>query len=168
LIVFTDLSFANNQDLLSQIGFVIILADKNNRANIIHWSSIKCKRVMRSVLAVELYGIVHGFNIGATIKLMIEKILWISLLLILCTDSKSLYDCLVKLGTTREKRLMIDLICLQQSYERREIAEVKWIDGNSNPADAMTKSKPCGALKDLINTNIVKLKVTEWVEREEA
>jgi len=167
LIVFTDSSFANNQDLSSQIGFVITLADKNNRANIIHWSSIKCKRVTRSVLAAELYGMAHGFDIGAAIKATIEKILQISLPLILCTDSKSLYDCLVKLGTTREKRLMVDLMCLRQSYERREIAEVKWIDGNSNPADAMTKSKPCQALKDLIDTNTVKLKVTEWVEREE-
>jgi hypothetical protein len=56
---------------------------------------------------------------------------------------------------------MVDLMCLWQSYKRREIAEVKWIDGNNNPADAMTKSKPCQALKDLINTNIVKLRVTE-------
>jgi hypothetical protein len=60
---------------------------------------------------------------------------------------------------------MVDLMCLQQLYERRKIAEVKWINGNSNPADAMTKSKPCQALKDLIDTNTVKLKVTEWVER---
>ena len=31
----------------------------------------------------------------------------------------------------------------------------------------MTKSKPCQALKDLIDTNTVKLQVTEWVERTE-
>jgi hypothetical protein len=62
---------------------------------------------------------------------------------------------------------MVDLMCLWQSYERREITEVKWINGNSNPADAMTKSKPYQALKDLINANIVKLRVTEWVERME-
>ena len=36
-------------------------------------------------------------------------------------DSKSLYDCLVKLGTTREKRLMVDLMYLRQAYERREV-----------------------------------------------
>ena len=168
LIVFTDSSFANNQDLSSQIGFVIILMDKDNRTNIIHWSSIKCKRVTRSVLASELYGMAHGFDIGAAIKSTIERILQIPLPLILCTDSRSLYDCLVKLGTTQEKRLMVDLMCLRQSYERREIAEIKWIDGDSNPADAMTKSKPCQALKDLIDTNTVNLKVTEWVEREKA
>jgi len=84
----------------------------------------------------------HGFDHGAVIKATIEKILQISLPLILCTDSKSLYDCLVKLGTTQEKRLMVDLMCLRQSYERRLITEIKWIDGNSNPADAMKKSKP--------------------------
>ena len=166
LVVFTDSSFANNKDNTSQIGFVITIADKNNNANIVHWSSIKCKRVTRSVLASELYGMAHGFDHGAVIKATIEKILQISLPLVLCTDSKSLYDCLVKLGTTQEKRLMVDLMCLRQSYERRLITEIKWIDGNSNPADAMTKSKPCQALRDLIDTNKVNLSTIQWVERE--
>jgi hypothetical protein len=86
--------------------------------------------------------------------------------LVLCTDSKSLYECLVKLGTTQEKRLMVDLMCLRQAYERREITEIKWINGGSNPADAMTKSKPCQALKNLVGTNKIDLQVMEWVERE--
>jgi hypothetical protein len=167
LIVFTDASFANNKDLSSQIGYVVVLADSTNRANVIHWSSTKCKRVTRSVLASELYAMGHGFDIGATLKSSIELILKIDLPLIICTDSKSLYECLVKLGTTQEKRLMIDIMCLRQSYERREITEVRWIDGNSNPADSMTKSKPSTALKQLIDSNHLELKVMEWVEREE-
>ena len=36
LIVFTDASFANNKDLSSQIGYVIVLADKLGNANVIH------------------------------------------------------------------------------------------------------------------------------------
>lgn len=55
---------------------------------------------------------------------------------------------------------------LRQSYERREITEIKWFDGNNNPADAMTKSKPCQALKDLIETNRIVIKATQWVDRE--
>jgi hypothetical protein len=99
--VFTDSSFANNYDFFSQIGFVIALADKHNKANIIYWSLIKCKRVTRLVLASELYGMAYGFDIRATIKLTLEQILRIkTLTLLFCTDSKSLYDCLVKLGTT--------------------------------------------------------------------
>ena len=54
---------------------------------------------------------------------------------------------------------MIDLMCLRQSYERQKISEVKWIDRHSNPADAMTKNKPCSALKNLLDTNKLQLTV---------
>jgi len=64
----------------------------------------------------------------------------------LCTDFKSLYNCLVRLGTTQEKRLMIDIMCLRQAYKRRQIMEVKWINREANPANAITKGKPCAAL----------------------
>ena len=63
--------------------------------------------------------------------------------LVLYTDLKSLYNCLVKLGMTQEKRLMVDLICLRQAYKRREITEVKWISSGDNLIDAITKVKPC-------------------------
>jgi len=36
LLVLTDASFANNKDLSSQIGYVIVLTDSEKRANIIH------------------------------------------------------------------------------------------------------------------------------------
>ena len=165
LLVFTDASFANNKDLSSQIGYVIVLTDATKKANIVHWSSIKCKRVTRSVLASELYGMAHGFDIGAAIKSTVDKILQINLPLVLCTDSKSLYDCLVRLGTTQEKRLMIDVMCLRQAYERRLITEIKWIDGEANPADAMTKGKACAALTQLVDTNRIDLQEIGWVER---
>jgi hypothetical protein len=170
VVAFTDSSFANNNDHSSQIGFVIVLADGNNNANIVHWSSIKCKRVTRSVLASELFALTHGFDIASVIKATLTKILkpWKNddvIPLVMCIDSKSLYDCLVKLGTTREKRLMVDLMCLRQAYERREVTEVLWIDGNRNPADAMTKATPCGALKALLASNKVDLAVGGWVER---
>jgi len=165
LLVFIDALFANNKDLSSQIGYVIVLANATKRANIVHWSSTKCKRVTRSVLASELYGMAHGFDISVAIKSTIEKMLQIDLLLILCTDSKSLYDCLVRLGTTQEKRLMINVMCLRQAYERRLITEMKWINGEANPANAMTKGKPCIALQRLIDTNQIDLQAVGWVER---
>ncbi|KAE8549025.1 hypothetical protein EYB25_007540 [Talaromyces marneffei] len=162
LITFADASFANNKDLTSQIGFVIVLADAADNANIVHWSSIKCKRVTRSVLASEMYGMTHGFDAAVAIKSTVTQLLHLTelLLLVICTDLKSLYNCLVKLSTTQEKRLMIDLMCLRQSYERQEIAEVKWINGDSNPADAMTKSKPCRALEALIDTNKLRIEAS--------
>jgi hypothetical protein len=67
----------------------------------------------------------HGFDITAAIKSTVDKILQTNIPLILATDSKSLYDCLMRLGTTQEKRLMIDVMCLHQAYEWRQITEIK-------------------------------------------
>ncbi len=45
--------------------------------------------------------------------------------IVMCTDSFSLYKCLVKLRTTKEKRLIIDIIALRQLYKRRELTEIQ-------------------------------------------
>ena len=54
------------------MGYVITLADDTLKTNIVHWSSVKYKRVTRSVLASELYAIAYGFNIGAAIKATVK------------------------------------------------------------------------------------------------
>jgi hypothetical protein len=46
----------------------------------------------------------------------------------------------------QKKRLIIDIMCLWQAYERRLITDVKWIDREANPADVITKGKACLAL----------------------
>ena len=103
----------------------------------------------------------HGFDIGVVIKATLGKILGSAVPLILYTDSKSLYNCLVKLGTTQEKQLMVDMISLRQSYKQREITKVKWIHGYHNSADSMTKAKFSAALKTLIDTNRINISTTE-------
>ena len=67
-----DALFVNNKNFLSQIGYILVLADIINKANIIHWSLIKYKRVTRSILALELYAIVYRFNISTAIKLPVK------------------------------------------------------------------------------------------------
>ncbi|TVY55729.1 hypothetical protein LCER1_G005732, partial [Lachnellula cervina] len=79
-------------------------------------SSIKLKRVIRSSLALEIYSIVIGINIGIVLRLMLKRItkeLGISSIkIVVYTNSFSLYKYLVKLRTTKEKRLIIDIIGL--------------------------------------------------------
>jgi hypothetical protein len=53
---------------------------------------------------------------------------------VVCTNSQSLYECLVKLGMTKEKKLVIDVLALRQSYEREEPQEVWCIHGVDNLA----------------------------------
>ena len=71
LYVFVDGSFANNRDLSSQIGSVLVLGTEKAslkeykftlKGNIIHWSSTKAKRVTRSVLASEILAMSDGVD----------------------------------------------------------------------------------------------------------
>ncbi|KJZ80489.1 hypothetical protein HIM_00339 [Hirsutella minnesotensis 3608] len=179
IFVFTDGSFANNKDLSSQIGFVIIIANETAksdnsfsiRGNILHWSSTKCKRVTRSVLASEIYGLTSGFDLAFVIRQTVNQIAQRldlkQIPLVICTDSYSLYECLVKLGTTTEKRLMIDIMALRQAYESRDIAEIRWVNGADNPADAMTKASPNGALTQFISDNQLNVRVEGFVHRDD-
>ncbi|KHJ36427.1 hypothetical protein EV44_g3709 [Erysiphe necator] len=178
LFIFVDASFANNEDLSSQIGYIIVIANETNQedhkftitSNIIHYSSTKSKRVTRSVLASEIYGMVGGVDMGyaiaTTINLIFSQLDLPEIPIIVCTDSYSLYECIVKLGTTKEKRLMIDIMALRQSYERRELYEIRWINGADNPGDAMTKANPNKALETLIDTNSLDIRIEGWVKRE--
>src|SRR5277367_6433593 len=81
LFVFVDGSFANNKDFSSQIGYLIILANETERTdkfaikgNLIHYSSTKSKRVIRSVLASKIYKIVGGVDMAIAINIIIKMI----------------------------------------------------------------------------------------------
>jgi hypothetical protein len=64
---------------------------------------MKYKRVTRSILASKLYSIAYDFNISGLVKTTINKVLEIKVLLIVYTNSKSLYKYLIKLRTIWEK-----------------------------------------------------------------
>lgn len=59
----------------------------------------------------------YGFDIGEIIKAILGKILIFAILLILYTNLKSLYDCLIMLSTTQEKWLLVNVMSLCQSYK---------------------------------------------------
>ena len=76
-----------------------------------------------------------------------NQLILLTILIIIYTDLYSLYECLVKLETTKEKRLIINIIILRQSYEYYKLFEIRWINGYNNLADAMTKSNSNKVLK---------------------
>lgn len=88
--------------------------------------------------------------------------------LVVYTDSGSLYECLVKLKTMKEKRSVIDVMVLCQSYKRRDISEIRRINNKDDPADAMTKASRNQALGDLINNNKITVRREGWVDEKEA
>ena len=82
----------------------------------------KCKKVIKAVLASELYAISLGLDIAIAISItfgLITRQLSIpNFSIVVYTDSFSFYECLIKLGTTKKKKLMIDIIAIKESYER--------------------------------------------------
>ena len=87
------------------------------RGNLIYWSSTKSKRVIRSVLTLEIYGMVRRIDIAlamnSTIQMIVRQLDIPLPPTVIYTDSYSLYECLVKLRTIKEKRLMIDIMALR-------------------------------------------------------
>lgn len=82
LFVFVDGFFANNADLSSQLGYLIVIGNEESkdfefklRGNIIHWSSTKSKRVTRSVLASEILAMSEGVDKGFVLAATSSRIL---------------------------------------------------------------------------------------------
>lgn len=139
--------------------------EKTGSPNIIHYGSIRSKRITRSVLAAEIFLMVHRFHISSTIRLTLNDLIGRIIPCHVYTDSKSLYESLVRINQSTEKRLLIDLRMLCQAYERREIIEVFWNPTAQNPADAFTNYSTTPVLELLMTENSLRLTPNAWVER---
>jgi hypothetical protein len=72
--------------------------------------------VTKSILALKIYGIVKGVDIviiiNVTFKIITDQLGFFLILTIVCTNSYLLWECFVKLRTTKKKCLMINIIAL--------------------------------------------------------
>ena len=57
---------------MSQIRYILVLTDLLNKVNIVYWSSVKYKKITKSVLAFKLYAMAYSFNISVVIKAIVE------------------------------------------------------------------------------------------------
>jgi hypothetical protein len=58
-------------------------------------------------------GVDIAITIGTTLKIIIDQFKLPIISIIVCTNSYSLYKCLVKLSTIKEKCFIINIIALQ-------------------------------------------------------
>jgi hypothetical protein len=70
-------------------------------------------------------GVNMSFTIGSTLTIIMKQLGLFTIPIIICIDSYSFYECLVKLGITKEKRLIIDIMVIRESYENRELFEIR-------------------------------------------
>ena len=95
----------------------------------------------------------------------LESILGQKIPLQMITDSKSLFDVIVKNSTTAERCLIIDIKDDRESYESMKMSNVGFVRSENNPADAFTKPKFCAALESMLAIGVIDLNVEEWVVR---
>jgi hypothetical protein len=57
--------------------------------------------------------------------MIMKQLRFFTIPIIVYTDFYSLYECLVKLGIIKEKRLIIDIMAIRESYENRELFEIR-------------------------------------------
>ena len=165
MVCYTYSSFANNEDNSTQLGYCIILTDKTGRANWLHYSSYKSKRVVRSVLGGETHAFADGFDTSYLMCHDLSTVMGKKMELTMVTDSMSLFKVIVNASTTTEKRLMIDIRAAREAYEKHEIEHLGWVKSERNIADGLTKLGRCNALEELLNTGRIDTSADKWVER---
>lgn len=165
---YSDASFANNDDLSSQLGYIVMLCDGDNNCHVLSYSSKKARRVVRSIMAGEVYAFADAFDTAFILKHDLERIYHQHLPLVMLTDSKQMFDVITRASHTTEKRLMIDVAAAREAYNRHEISNVGLVQSEHNIADGLTKPGQCAALSAMMKTAKDVNPVQQWVTRTDA
>ena len=137
-----------------------ILKGETVRCNVLAYHSGVTKRVCRSTLAAEASHLAEAVETGDWIIVLMEEALtghvdlrnWTDIIekrpRVYVTDARSVYDYLQKdaNSTSSDKRMAIEGALLRETV-RRDNAFVRWIDGQQNIADVLTKFN---AAKDML------------------
>jgi transposase InsO family protein len=167
LYVYGDASFSNNPDLTSQIGHLCFLVDKRGRCCLLSWSSHKCRRVTRSVLAAELYALSGAYDHAFTLRHTLESLLKRRLAIFLFTDSRTLFSSITTLCKLTEKRLLIDIAVLRDAYRTGDLDNLCWVESRYMLADPMTKVKGNEYLSEVLTTFIINHPIGLWVRKQD-
>jgi hypothetical protein len=70
-------------------------------------------------------GVNMAIAVGITIIKIAAKFDVFIVSVVICTDFFLFYECLVKLGTIKEKRLMINIMDIRQAYEQQDVSDIR-------------------------------------------
>ena len=150
LVTFADSSWANAANFSSQYGVVVALCppqvtEKLAPALILDWKSGRSPRVCRSTLAAEAIAADEGTDRQCYINCYLTELLYLkpawkgnmALAAAQCTDSKSLYDCLISENPSlTDRRSMVQIRSVQQALRP---SQIRWIPTHLTVADSLTK-----------------------------
>ena len=137
--------------------------------NIIEWKSSTNRRVVESSFAAESHAAVQGHSMGRHVQALICEFRWGSkhvgqfserewqerLPMFLCTDNKSLYDCVKKEGCSLSDRsYLLGIVHLRQLCGGASgvKSNLLWIPTRLQRADPLTKRGLGGQMRESLGT----------------
>lgn len=105
-------------DLRSQLGFMILMVDKESRANVLHYGSKRPKLVTRSTIEAEIHPLMLGFHAFYVLQKLMAKVIGQNMKTIEIGDFKKLLDVVKSDRNTDEQRLQIELFSIKDRYEK--------------------------------------------------
>ncbi|KAK6191184.1 hypothetical protein SNE40_002922 [Patella caerulea] len=143
LVLYTDASLGNlNNGLGSTAAHILWLVDSNHNSCPISWHSAKIKRVVRSTLAAEMLSLQEGLESCVYYRSILTNLLGIDpsdIDIIAYVDNKSVIEGIASTKLVDDKRLRIDIAAIQESVQKHEVKHIKWIKGDDQLANCMTK-----------------------------
>lgn len=85
-----------------QLGWCIYAIDSNGRCNLLSWFSRKCRRVVKSTFAAELFALIQGYNAGLVLRHSMSAILGRDVHMTVYIDSKGVWDAIITLKSLTE------------------------------------------------------------------
>ena len=139
-------------------------SDKYNHVHELSYCSKKPKRIVRSTMAGEIFVFSAAFDKALVIRYNLQLILRIEIGLRICTDSKQLFDSIMRGAHTTGKRLLVEIMA-REAYNRYELSNVGLVLEDFNPAEGLTKSKMLPKLNELLHQGIDNTQVSQWIYR---
>ena len=145
LVGFSDAAWANLPDEVSStMGYVIFLVGDEEKCAPLCWKSNKIKRVVRSTLAAETLALVEMIEMMVYVRSLLKETgLFTTNPLIAVVDNQSLRDAIYSTKLVDDKRLRVDMACIKESMNKREVEAVKWCSGEVQLANCLTKRGAC-------------------------
>ena len=141
-----------------------MLCNKNDQGHVLTFASRKSRRVVRSIMAGEVYAFSQAFDAAFMIKHDLETIYCQKIPMLMLTDSKKRFDVITKATHTTE-RIMIDIGAAREAYGLGEISNLGLIFSEDNIADGLTKLKVCLSLHNMLGSGKSQIKVQQWIIR---
>lgn len=135
--VWSYATYASNHDLTSLLCYIIFLSDESGKCLPLFLSSRK--RVTRSVGGSEAMALSDAFDMAYILKHGLQRMTSTKIPIVVLADSLSLFDVIMNVSATTEKRLVIDWNIFRQVYSAKEIDKLGFNRTQYNPVEALTK-----------------------------